>query len=230
MSGDLEQEFFADGISADLITDLSKVSGLSVVARNSVFAYKGRAADVAEVAARFGVSHIVEGSVRKAGQRVRINAQLVAAQDGAPVWAERYDRDLSDIFAVQDDITHSIVDALKVHLLARESAAIRKTGTTSSAAYEFYLRGRHYLSRHSLKDYDSAERMFMKAIELDPDYAQAYAGAADCNAFRCLNNADVSIDRILMLSARALALDSGLAEAHVSRGFALSVAGEYEES
>lgn len=230
MSGDPEQEFFADGICADLITDLSKVSGLSIVARNSVFAYKGRAVDIAEVAARFGVSHIVEGSVRKAGERVRINAQLVAAQDGAPVWAERYDRDLSDIFAVQDDITHSIVDALKVHLLARESEAIRKVGTKSSAAYEFYLRGRHYLSLYTLKAYDSAYRMFMKAIEIDPLYAPAYAGAADCCAFRCFWNADISVEKALELSTRALELDGQLPEAHAARGWALTVAARYKEA
>lgn len=230
MSGDPEQEFFADGMTADIITDLSKASGLSVIARNSVFTYKGRAVDIAEVAARFDVSHIVEGSVRKSGQRVRINAQLVAAQGGTPVWAERYDRDLSDIFSVQDDITHSIVDALKVHLLAQESEAIRKISTTSSAAYDFYLRGRHYLSHYSLKAYDAAYRLFMRAIELDPDYARAYAGASDCCAFRCMWNADVSIEKSLELSARAAELDPQLPEAHAARGWALAVAARYQES
>jgi adenylate cyclase len=230
MSGDPEQEFFTDGITEDIITDLSKASGLSVIARNSVFTYKGRAVDVVEVGARFNVSSVLEGSVRKSGQRVRINEQLVNVLDGTHVWAERYDRDLSDIFAVQDEIAHSIVDALKVRLLPRESQAIRKIRTKSSEAYQFYLRGRHYLGQHSLRAYDSAHRMFMKAIELDTDYAQAYAGAADCNAFRCMFNADVSVDHILALSAKALDLDPELAEAHASRGFALSVAGKYEEA
>ncbi|MEP9371968.1 tetratricopeptide repeat protein [Mesorhizobium sp. KR1-2] len=230
MSGDPEQEFFADGMTADLITDLSKASGLSVIARNSVFTYKGRAVDISDVATRFGVSHIVEGSVRKSGQRVRINAQLVAAQGGTPVWAERYDRDLSDIFSVQDDITHSIVDALKVHLLAQESEAIRKISTTSSAAYEFYLRGRHYLSLYSLKAYDAAHRLFIKAIELDPGYARAYAGASDCCAFRCMWNADVSIEKALELSAQATDLDPQLPEAHAARGWALAVAARYQEA
>lgn len=230
MGEDPEQEFFADGITADIITDLSKVSQLSVIARNSTLIYKGAPADVKEIAARFNISHVVEGSVRRSGGRVRINAQLVDATHATHVWAERYDRDLSDIFSVQDEIVHSIVDALKVRLLPQESAAIRKSGTQSGSAYDFYLRGRHYLGIHSQKAYDSAYRMFMKAVELDPGYAQAYAGASDCCAFRCMWNADIPVERALDLSAEALRLDPDLPESHASRGWALSVTARYEEA
>ncbi|TIM79223.1 MAG: adenylate/guanylate cyclase domain-containing protein [Mesorhizobium sp.] len=230
MSGDPEQEYFADGITEDIITDLSKLSGFSVIARTSTFTFQGRAVDVGEVRTKFNVSNVLEGSVRKSGGRVRINAQLVDAADGTHLWAERYDRDLSDIFLVQDEIAHSIVDALKVRLLPVESEAIRKTTTSSSEAYQFYLRGRHYLSLQSLKAYDYSDRMFMKAIEIDPGYARAYAGAADCHAFRSMNNADVSVEHILALCDKALELDPELPEAHASRGFALSLAGRYDES
>ena len=230
MSGDPEQEFFADGVTEDIITDLSKVSGLSVIARGSVFSYKGKAADVAEIAARFHASHVLEGSVRKSGRRVRINAQLADALEGTQLWAERYDRDLADIFYLQDDIARNIVDALKVHLLARESEAISRIKTRSGAAYEFCLRGRHYLSFHSLKGYDSGYRMFMKAIELDPGYARAYAGAADCCTFRCMWNADISVEQALELSAKAVELDPKLPEAHAAHGWALAIAARYTQA
>ena len=126
MSGDPEQEYFADGMTEDLITDLSKVSGLSVIARNSVFTYKGKPADIQEVSRRFGVATVLEGSVRKAGQRVRINAQLIDGKDGTHLWADRYDRDLTDIFALQDEITKTIVEQLKVRLLPGESRPSRR--------------------------------------------------------------------------------------------------------
>ena len=132
MSGDAEQEYFADGITEDIITDLSKVSALSVIARNSVFTYKGKHADIQEVGRRFNVAHVLEGSVRKAGNRVRITAQLIDARDGTHLWAERYDRDLTDIFAVQDEITKMIVDQLKVRLLPQEKKAIEAAPTKAS--------------------------------------------------------------------------------------------------
>ncbi len=120
MSGDPEQEYFSDGMTEDIITDLSKISGLSVIARNSVFTYKGKSVDVQEVSKRFKVKTVLEGSVRRAGQRVRINAQLVNGNDGTHIWADRYDRDLTDIFAIQDEITHAIVEQLKIKLLPEE--------------------------------------------------------------------------------------------------------------
>jgi adenylate cyclase len=231
MSGDTEQEYFADGITEDIITDLSKVSGLFVVARNSTFTYKGKAIKVQQVSRDLDVRHVLEGSVRKAMNRVRITAQLIDGASGGHLWAERYDRDFTDIFGVQDEIAHSIVDALKVRLLPQESQAIRKVPTTNVEAYQFYLRGRQFFGQHSKRSYAVARRMFERAIALDPDYAHAHAGIADCDAFRFLNyNLEVSIDSVFSASARALELDPDLAEAHASRGLALSIKEQHEEA
>ena len=231
MSGDPEQEYFSDGITEDIITDLSKISGLLVIARNSVFTYKGKSADVQEVSRRFNVATVLEGSVRKAGQRVRINAQLIDGKDGTHLWADRYDRDLTDIFAIQDEITHTIVDQLKVRLLPEEKKAIEQAPTENVEAYTYYLRGREFFHRGTKLNYRLARRMFAMAIELDPLYARAYAGTADCDSFLFLDySEEVSLDDILANAAKALEIDSGLAEAHASRGLALSVGQRYEEA
>ncbi len=168
MSGDPEQEYFSDGITEDIITDLSKVSGLFVVARNTAFTYKGKQVDVQEVAKRLGVNFILEGSVRKAGARVRVTGQLINGKDSGHVWADRYDRDLTDIFAIQDEITHAIVEQLKVKLLPQEKKSIAQTPTDNVEAYTYYLRGRQFMQRHSKSNYQLARRMFAKAVELDP--------------------------------------------------------------
>src|SRR6266566_708360 len=232
MSGDPEQEYFSDGITEDIITDLSKVSGLFVVARNTAFTYKGKHVDVQEVAKRFGVNFILEGSVRKAGARVRVTGQLINGKDGGHVWADRYDRDLTDIFAIQDEITHAIVEQLKVKLLPQEKKSIGQTPTDNVEAYTYYLRGRQFIERRSKAYYQLARRMFARAVELDPLYARAYAGIADCDSFLFLHYhvEDVVIDDILATSAKALALDSGLAEAHASRGLALSLEQRYDQA
>ena len=232
MSGDPEQEYFSDGITEDIITDLSNVSGLFVVARNTAFTYKGKPVKVQQVGQELGVTFILEGSVRKAGSRVRVTGQLISSKDGGHVWAKRYDRDLTDIFAIQDEITHAIVEQLKVKLLPQEKKSIGQTPTDSVEAYTYYLRGRQFLHRHSKSYYQLARRMFAKAVELDPLYARAYAGIADCDSFLFLHYHvdDVGIDSILATSAKALALENGLAEAHASRGLALSLGRRYEEA
>jgi adenylate cyclase len=231
MSGDPEQEYFSDGITEDIITDLSKISGLFVIARNTTSTYKGRPVKVQQVSQDLRVKFILEGSVRKAGSRVRVTAQLVEGKDGGHLWADRYDRELTDIFAIQDDITHTIVDQLKVKLLPEERKAISRVPTENLEAYAYYLRGRQFLHRHSKSYYVLAKRMFTKAVELDPLYARAYAGVADCDSFLFLHyNADVSIDDILATSAKALDLEGGLAEAHASRGLALSLRERYPEA
>ena len=231
MSGDPEQEYFSDGITEDIITDLSKVSGLFVVARNTAFTYKGKHLDVQEVAKRFGVNFILEGSVRKAGARVRVTGQLINGKDNGHVWADRYDRDLTDIFAIQDEITHAIVEQLKVKLLPQEKKSIGQTPTGNVEAYTYYLRGRQFLHRHSKSYYQLARRMFAKAVELDPAYARAYAGIADCDSFLFLHySAPVEIKGIFETSAKALALESGLAEAHASQALALSLEERYAEA
>src|SRR5260370_28635225 len=231
MSGDPEQEYFSDGITEDIITDLSKVSGLFVVARNTAFTYKGKSVEAQQVAKHLGVNFILEGSVRKAGSRVRVTGQLISSRDGGHVWADRYDRDLTDIFAIQDDITHAIVEQLKVKLLPQEKKSIGQTPTASVEAYTYYLRGRQFMQRHSKSNYQLARRMFAKAVELDPLYARAYAGIADCDSFLFLHyHVDVALDSILATSAKALALEDGLAEAHASRGLALSLGQRYDEA
>jgi adenylate cyclase len=231
MSGDAEQEYFADGITEDIITDLSKVSGLFVIARNSVFAHKGKHTRVQDLSRNLGVRYVLEGSVRKAMNRVRITAQLIDGASGGHLWADRYDRDVTDIFAVQDDITHSIVDALKVRLLPKESSAISKVPTRNVEAYNFYLRGRQFFNRQSTRCFDIARKMFARAIEIDPGYARAHAGFADCEAFLLLfGDSGVTSEGVLTASGMALELDQDLAEAHASRGFALSVNGRFEEA
>jgi adenylate cyclase len=183
MSGDAEQEYFSDGITEDLITDLSKISGLFVPSRNSLFTYKGKPVKVEEVARDLGVGHVLEGSVRKAGSRVRITAQLIDNATGGHLWAERYDRDLTDVFAVQDEITRKIVESLRVSLLPAEQEALRKSPTQNVEAYNLYLLGLQFFRRHSRANYHVARRMFEKAIELDRNYARAYAAVAACESF-----------------------------------------------
>jgi adenylate cyclase len=231
MSGDTEQEYFSDGITEDIITDLSKVSGLFVVARNTAFTYKGKPVKVQDVCKELGVNYVLEGSVRKAGARVRVTGQLISGKDGGHVWADRFDRDLTDIFAIQDEITHAIVEQLKVKLLPQEKKQIAQAPTDNIEAYTYYLRGRQFLHRHTKSYYQFARRMFTKAVELDPAYARAYAGIADCDSFLYLHyDIGVSVDDILATSARAIELDPGLAEAHASRGLALSLAQRYDEA
>ena len=177
MSGDPEQEYFSDGISEDVITDLSKIAGLMVISRNSSFTYKGRSVDIREVGRDLGVRSVLEGSIRRAGNRVRITAQLIDATNGAHLWADRYDRDLTDIFAVQDDVTRRIVDALKVTLSPAEKARLADNGTPNIDAYDCYLRGRELLALNpkNRQRFEQSTKFFMRALELDPSYSQAYA-------------------------------------------------------
>jgi adenylate cyclase len=178
MSGDPEQEYFSDGITEDVITDLSKIAGLLVISRNSSFTYKGRAVDVRTVGRDLGVHSVLEGSIRRAGNRVRITAQLIDVTNGAHLWADRYDRDLTDIFAVQDDVTRRIVHALKVTLSPAEKARLADSGTPNIDAYDCYLRGRELLAVHptNRERFEQSTKFFMRALELDPSYSQAYAG------------------------------------------------------
>jgi adenylate cyclase len=223
MSNDPEQEFFSDGITEDIITDLSKVSGLFVLGRNTVFTYKGKAVNLEKAAKELGVAYLLEGSVRKAGQKVRINAQLIDGTSGGHVWADRYDRDLTDIFAIQDEITEAIVGQLKVKLLPQEKKAIEQAPTQNLEAYAYFLKGREFLHLRNKSGFLLAKTMFAKAIELDPLYARAYAGMADCDSFLSSRYGVVtSIDDIMANASKALAIDPHLAEAHAARGHALT--------
>jgi adenylate cyclase len=230
MSGDPQQEYFSDGITEDLITDLSNVSELFVLSRNTVFKHKGRAANMEEIAGDLGVGYLLHGSVRKAGSKVRITAQLTEGASGGQVWADRYDRNLNDIFALQDEITKSIVEQLKVKLLPREKKAIEQAPTRNVEAYTYFLRGRDYFHRGSRTYYNLAKRMFAKAIELDPSYARAYAGLADSDAFLYMDYSEDTAEAVIANSSKALALEPQLADAHASRGLALSIAHRYAES
>jgi adenylate cyclase len=178
MSGDSEQEYFADGMSEDLITDLSKVSGLFVIARNSSFAYKGRSVKVQEIGRDLGVRFVLEGGIRKAGNRVRITAQLIDAGSGGHLWAERFDRDLTDIFATQDEVVEKIVGALAVTLTQGEEQRLRRRGTGNVEAYESWLRARELLTRGTRESVVQARAMYRRAIEIDRNFAAPHAGLA----------------------------------------------------
>jgi adenylate cyclase len=201
-----------------------------VLSRNAVFRHKGKPANMEDIASRLGVGYLLHGSVRKAGSKVRISAQLTEGASGGQVWADRYDRDMNDIFALQDEIAKSIVEQLKVKLLPGERRAIEQTPTVDVEAYTYFLRGREYFHRGARTYYLLAKRMFAKAIELDPRYARAYAGLADCDAFLYMDySEDVAAD-VLENSGKALALEPQLTEARASRGLALSIAHRYEEA
>ena len=178
MSGDPEQEYFSDGISEDITTDLSKIAGLTVIARNSSFTYKGRSVDVRAIGCDLGVRSVLEGSIRRAGKRVRITAQLTDAATGAHLWAERYDRDLTDIFEVQDEVVERIVGALAVTLTHGEQQRLRRHGTSNVEAYECWLRARALLTRGTRESIMEARAMYRRAIEFDLNFAAPHAGLA----------------------------------------------------
>jgi adenylate cyclase len=214
MSGDPDQAYFSDGIAEDIITDLSKISGLTVIARNSSFAYKGRAVDLRSVGRELGVAFVLEGSVRRMGQRVRITAQLIDAATGSHLWADRYDGDLADVFAVQDEVTLKIVEALKVRLKPAEKAGIAATGTTDPAAHDAFLQMRNVVFSPTMNAESWARAMQYgnRAIELDPNYAQALGLMAMIHAFDAINEwsgepTDVITARIDALAERAMLIN-----------------------
>jgi adenylate cyclase len=202
MSGDAEQEYFSDGISEDIITDLSKIAGLIVIARNSSFTYKGRSVDVRAVGRELGVRSVLEGSIRRAGQRVRITAQLIDAESGGHLWGDRYDRDLTDIFEVQDDVTHRIVDALKVTLSPAEKARLAESEPSNIDAYDCFLRGRELMlgKEKNRATFEGAISFLRKALTLDQNYSQAYACLAFAHIFDYQNRWSDDPDNSLQLA------------------------------
>jgi adenylate cyclase len=229
MSGDPEQEYFSDGITEDIITDLSKVSALAVTSSNTAFRYKGQHADIPKVVRELKVTHVLEGSVRKVGGRVRINAQLIDGVTDNHVWAERYDRDASDIFAIQDEISQAIVKALKLRLLPEEKRAIERRGTDSVEAHDLYLMARQIYITNQEADERSAQsivRMSTRATEIDPNYPQAWALMA--MGYRTLRNLGAQSDDGMNAAERALALDPNLAEAHAVKAYILLMKGEID--
>lgn len=231
MSGDPEQEYFSDGISEDIITDLSKVSALSVIARNTAFTLKGQAVDVKDVAKSLGVDHVLEGSVRKAGNRVRITAQLIDGKAGDHLWADRYDRDLTDIFAIQDEISKEIVRALKIKLAPEEEEAIETRGTENVQAYNLYLMARQQWISGSWGNSRRDEiivRICKQAIAFDPEYAEAWALMALAQAeLRFWHGRD---EDPLPAAERALEINPGLAEPHCVKVRYLDEMGRQDEA
>jgi serine/threonine protein kinase/Flp pilus assembly protein TadD len=232
MSADPENEYFTEGIAEEILNALMKVSALDVASRTSAFAFKGSKDDISEVGRKLKVQTVLEGSVRKAGNRLRISAQLMNVATGFHLWSERYDREMEDVFAIQDEIATSIVNALKVVLSKNEEAAIKKIPTQSVRAYEYYLRGRQLFHQRRPETLDAAEDMYRRAIALDPDYAVAYAGLADCSSFRFFEHAggDEALAQAESASRRALKLDPDLAEAHASRGLTLAYQRRFDEA
>ena len=232
MSADPEGDFFADGIAEEIINALSKINSLKVSSRTSSFAFKGKSEDIREIGRRLQVATVLEGSIRKAGKRLRLTAQLVNAADNSQLWADRYDRELEDVFAIQDEVSSSIVAALRVVLSDDEKRAIEQVPTANVEAYGFYLRGRQYFHQHRRKNHEYARQMFERAIELDPGYALAYAGVADCCSFlyQYFDASNSNLKRADSASLRAVELAPNLAEAHASRGLAVSLRGEFTEA
>jgi adenylate cyclase len=232
MSADKEQEYFCDGISEDILNDLTRLEDLHVVARTSSFAFKDKNQDIREIGMKLEADTIVEGSVRKAGNRLRITAQLINVADGYHLWSERYDRELDDVFAIQEEIAKNIVRALKIKLSKREKRALGKVKTQDVQAYDFYLRGREFFHHGTSKNVKYASEMFTRAIKKDLDYALAYAGLADCYSFlfAYIEKKKENIERSLAASKRAIELDPELAEAHAARGHAVSLSMQYDEA
>jgi eukaryotic-like serine/threonine-protein kinase len=224
MSADPEQDYFAEGMAEELINALAHIQDLRVVARTSAFALKGMNLDIREIGRRLDVKAVLEGSVRKAGNRLRVTAQLINVEDGFHLWSERYDRDMADIFAIQDEITAAIVDSLKVALKLGERAALRKRSTDDLEAYNLYLQGVHFWNKRTPEGVEKGMKCFREAIELDPGFALAYAGLA--NSYNIIGflgplSPKEAFPQARDLALKALELDEDLAEAHTALGTAL---------
>ena len=231
LSADAENEYFTDGMADEIINALSKIQSLRVASRTSSFAFKGKNEDIGEIGKKLKVSTVLEGSMRKMGNKLRITAQLVNAADGYQLWSERYDREMEDVFAIQDDISQAIVKALRVILSDGEKKQIEKARAVDVNAYDFYLRGRQYFHQFRRKSLEYARQMFNKAIEIDPEYARAYAGVADaCSLlFTYFDARESHLRQADLSSLKAIELEPELAEAHVARGIALSMGKRFDE-
>jgi TolB-like protein/Flp pilus assembly protein TadD len=230
LANDPDSEYFCSGITEDILTDLSKIKGLRVASRNAVQRYRGAPADLPKVAADLGVGAVLEGSVRRAGDRVRITAQLVSVRDGFQLWAERYDRTMNDVFAVQEEIASSIAEALRVALSPAETAKMAENRPQDVRAYDLYLRGRQLYGAYTDASLHEALEKFRAAVAIDPDYALAWAGIADTYGQLCQwgRNPNVAENTRLGLEAarRAVALNPRLPEAHKAEALILRFAGD----
>jgi adenylate cyclase len=233
LSNDPEQEYFSDGITDDIITDISKISGLFVIARTSTFIYKGQSVTVDQIANELGARYILEGSVRKAGEKVRINAQLIDSTTGGHMWAERYDRNLEDIFTLQDEVTAKIVSGLEVNLTAADKKRTGHKITRDVDAYDLYLRGRTAFHRFTESDNALAKEIFKKAIELDPNFAAAFAYLSLAQMIDweyVWKGPGYTLDQALETAQKAVAIDDKLGLAHTRLGWIYNFRGEHDKA
>ena len=232
LSAAKEDEYFRDGITEDVTTELSRIKELTLFPRSAVLAYRDKPVTAPLVGQQLGAAYILEGSIRRAGNRLRITTQLVETGTGHTVWAERFDREMKDVFEVQDEIARSISSALRIKLTPQEEKAIARRPTENSQAYDYYLRGRQFFYQFRLKGFDFARQMFSRAIVLDPNYARAYAGVADCCSmlYTYWDSSEDNLNEAEAASRKAMELDPELAEAHVARGLALSLKKNFAEA
>src|SRR5215468_7394547 len=232
LSGVKEDEYLRDGITEDILTDLSKITGLNVFPRTTVLAFRDQKATAADVCRQLSANYALEGSLRRAGNRLRINAQLVDASTGFPVWSERYDREMSDIFEVQDEIAHKIAEALRIRLTPQEQAELAAKPTENLQAYDLYLRGRSYARRRTTRDMEFALQMFENAVALDPNFALAWAAIANgcAHAQYWSGPAGTYMERAQSASLRAVALAPDIPEVLISQGWILYAGGRYDDA
>jgi TolB-like protein/Flp pilus assembly protein TadD len=232
MSPAKDQGYFCDGIAEEIINDLAQVGGLRVASRTSSFAYKDKPDDIRNIGKKLNVETVLEGSVRKTDDRLRISTQLINVADGYHLWSQQYDREMQDVFAIQLEIAKSIAQALKVELSNEAQDAIEKMSTQNIEAYDFYLRGRQFFYRHKRRYTKHAVGMFSSAIAKDANYALAYAGKADCHSYSYwfFGGSKSDLEQAAKDSQTALKLDPKLAEAHAARGLAVSLSKKYEEA
>ena len=232
MSPDPENEYFSDGMTEEILTRLSKIRELKVASRSTVFRYKGKGIDPRDVGRELGVGSVLEGSVRKLGNRLRITAQLINAVDGFHLWSEGYDRNLDDLFAIQDEVSESIAQALRVNLTEAEKAQLSSIPTQSIEAYDYYSRGRHLFYQYTRGGHRAAIEMYLKALELDPNYALAFAGLAVCYAFLIVRGWDenpIWLSKAEEAAIKALGIDQRLPEAHFAIGFVYEMKEEWDK-
>ncbi len=232
LSNSKDDEYFRDGMTEDIITELSKIKELQVFPRAAVLAYRDKPVTGPQVGRELNAACVLSGSLRRAGNRLRITAQLIRAQTGHSIWAERYDRELKDVFEVQDEIARSISQALRIKLSPQEEKAIARKQTDNPQAYDYYLRGRQFFHQFRRKGFDFARQMFARAIVIDPHYARAYAGVADCCSFLYMywDSVEDNLNEAEAASRKALELDPELAEAHAAGGLAFALKKDFVQA
>ena len=232
LSPSQDQQYFCEGVAEEILNALTRIRGLHVAARSSSFQFSSQAGDVRAIGRKLGVKTILEGSVRKAGRKLRVTAQLVKVTDGYHLWSKEFDADLEDVFAIQDDIAASIAEALVETIGEREKKSIRAVPPTDIDAYDYYLRGRQFFKRFHKVDIEHARQMFWQALDIDPNFALAWAGYADCHSFLMMyvDPDPLHAEQADRASRRALELGPELAEAHASRGLACLVARDFEKA